>query len=211
MQTATDAEELSSYLNPGDAEVEPLGAEADCFPLDGVIDAAGESAPTRSEAIRSRSANLAREVLARAEREVHDLEAQDLHAADWALRSGDIVARAQREVSEILARGRAEAEFFDLRGDEEAAPVAPYFARLRALALPSEERGLRYQVSGQLTLASLLAFQQAVSRLPGVDSARVDPHPDDLVVLSMTTNDDASLVQRLLVSMPGIHLQMEAA
>jgi hypothetical protein len=56
----------------------------------------------------------------------------------------------------------------------------------------------------------MLAFQYAVNRLSGVDSARVDPEPNDVAVLSLMTND-ATLVHRLLERLPGVHLQMEPA
>jgi hypothetical protein len=296
-------EELSSLLGRGNATFEhldPLSLEADCFPLDGVIDAAHASARARSGALRSRSADLAREVLARAELEVRDVMAKDPLAADWADRSGEIVARAQRQVAEILAQGRNNAEVLELRAGQRAAdlraegdsladahidsddsdraassalvrpepgrwqqqsepatlPDADYqgperlpiglpradsdrplaraadnvlvsahaiveagsstaptdqcFATLRALPLPSEKGGLRYRLSGRLTLATMLALQQAVSRLPGVNSANLDPEPDDVAVLSMTTND-STLVQRLLGSMPAFHLQVDSA
>jgi hypothetical protein len=205
-------EELSSLLG---RENSP---EADCFPLDGVMDAASGSARART-----RSADLAREVLARAESEVRDLLAQDPLAADWTHRSADIVAHAQRQVREILAEGRTDVGRWQQQSEPttlpdqailEEGPGTPAtnqsFASLRAVVLPSEAGSLRYRVSGQLTLATMLAFQYAVSRLPGVDSARVDPEPNDVAVLSMMTND-STLVHRLLQGMSGVHLQMDSA
>ena len=243
-------DELSLLLKRGGAALEPttepIGLEADCFPLDGVIDAAAASARARSTALHTRNADLAREVLARAEHEVRDLLAKDPRAPDWTRLSADIVARAQRQVREILAQGRNDAEVLDLRADliadthtesdvsEQAtssALIGPEpgrwqpqsveegsvtmatgqpFATLRAVALPSEAGTLRYRVSGQLTLATMFAFQYAVSRLPGVASARVDPEPQDLAVLSMLTNDSI-LVHRQLERMPGVRLQMDPA
>ena len=294
-------EELSSLLGRANAEPEydvvAVSLEADCFPLDGVVDAVNATARARSQALRTRSAGLARGVLARAEQEVRDVVAQQLPAADETERSRDIVARAQREVSEILAQGRNDAEVVELRaglraadlraqadslteirGDVDASdrvvalaithpdpdfwrqaePVTPpganwvrpkglpvdlprvqperlqarvagdvfisahaileegpntaapdqYFATLRASAMPSEDGELRYQVSGRLTLATMLAFQQAVSRLPGVNAARVEPMSNDVAVLNITTND-STLVRGLLGSMAGVHLQID--
>jgi hypothetical protein len=156
----------------------------------------------------TRSADLAREILTHAEQEVRELLAQGLAPAEQSARSRAIVARAQREVSDILAHGRDDAEVVDVQPSAE--PVAFQFASLRAHALPSEEGELCYRLSGRLTLATMLAFQQAVSRLPGVTSARVVAEPDDMAVLRMKTSDLAQ-VQPLLVSMPGVKLEVDPA
>ncbi|HLZ31828.1 MAG TPA: hypothetical protein VKV73_31280 [Chloroflexota bacterium] len=238
---------LSSLLGRRDqpTPVDQLGVEVDCFPLHGVSGAA----PAPSGTLHTRSADLARDVLARAEREVRDLLAQDPLAPDWANRSAEIVARAKRQVSQVLAEGRNDAEVCEPHA-EAGAPTDNHidsdesdragaastlihpdpgdrqpqsvenepaglatdqsFATLRAVVLPAEPGALRYRVSGQLTLATMLAFQYAVSRLPGVDSARVDPEPKDIAVLSMMTTDSA-LVHRQLERMSAVCLQMDPA
>jgi hypothetical protein len=151
----------------------------------------------------ARDADGARVILTRAEQEVRDLRSLGLSAAEQSARSREIVARAQRDVSETLARGRE-------RVDSQHSPNPPVaaFATLRAQALPAEQGELRYWVRGRLTLATLLAFQQAVSRLPGVTSARVSAEPDDVADLRLKTTDP-SLVQQQLLSMPGVDLQVE--
>jgi hypothetical protein len=205
-------EELSSLLGRGNAAFEhsqdPLSRDVDCFPLDGVVDAPHALARTHDSALPTRSGDRAREVLARAELEVRDLLAQDPLAADWANRSSEIVARAQRQVGEILAQSRNSPEIIEEAPG--AATTDQAFATLRAVVLPSEAGALRYRVSGQLTLATMLAFQYAVGRLAGVDSARVDPEPDDVAVLSMMTND-STLVHRQLERIPGVHLRIDPA
>jgi hypothetical protein len=156
----------------------------------------------------TRNADLAREILTRAEQEVRELLSQGLAPAEQSARSRAIVARAQREVSDVLAQGQDVAEDVVVQASTE--PVAFQFANLRAHALPSDQGELRYRVSGQLTLATMLAFQQAVSRLPGVSSARVAAEPDDVALLHMTTSDPTG-VQELLVAMPGVKLELDLA
>jgi hypothetical protein len=56
----------------------------------------------------------------------------------------------------------------------------------------------------------MLAFEDAVSRLPGVNSASVTPEPGDLATLKLTTSDP-TLIPPLLVCLPGIQLQIETA
>jgi hypothetical protein len=156
----------------------------------------------------TRSADLARDILTHAEQEVRELLSQGLAPAEQSAQSRAIVARAQREVSDILAHGRDDVEAMDVHPSAE--PVAFQFASLRAHALPSDQGELRYLVSGRLTLATMLAFQQAVSRLPGVSSARVAAEPGDVAVLQMKTNNPAG-VQELLVAMPGVKLEVDPA
>jgi hypothetical protein len=143
----------------------------------------------------ARRADVARAILTHAEQEVRHLQSLGLSAAEQSARSREIVARAQREVSEIQAH----------RGPEPA--VVP-FARLRARALPSDDGELCYRLSGRLTLATLLAFQQVVSRLPGVTAARVSAEPDEVADLRLRTSDPTAFEQ-LLVSIPGVELQLE--
>jgi hypothetical protein len=76
--------------------------------------------------------------------------------------------------------------------------------------LPTVDGNVAYQVMGSLTLATMLAFEEAVSRLPGVRSARVTPEPGDLAILTLTTTD-AALIPPLLTCLPGVQLQIEAA
>ena len=56
----------------------------------------------------------------------------------------------------------------------------------------------------------MLAFEQAVSRLPGVTSVSVVPQPNDVATLSLTSSDP-TLVAQLLESLPGIQLEIESA
>jgi hypothetical protein len=86
----------------------------------------------------------------------------------------------------------------------------PCFASLRATPLPAAAGELRFRVTGTLTFATMLAFEQAVSRLPGVTSASMRPEPYDVAVLALTASD-ASLIPPLLVCLPGVQLQIEAA
>jgi hypothetical protein len=143
----------------------------------------------------TRPAEMARAILTNAEQEVRDLRSLGLSAAEQSTRSREIVERAQREVSEILAQRSPE-------------PAVVPFARLRARALPSDHGELYYRLSGRLTLATLLAFQQAVGRLPGVTAARVSAEPDDVADLRLRTSDPSAF-QDLLVSIPGVELQLE--
>jgi hypothetical protein len=154
----------------------------------------------------ARQSDAARVILTHAEQEVRDLRSLGLPAAEQSARSREIVARAQRDVSETLARGRERVESVDSQYSPNPA-VAP-FATLRAQALPAEQGELRYRVRGRLTLATLLAFQQAVSRLPGVTSARVSAELDDVADLRLKTTDP-TLVRQLLLSMAGVDLQLE--
>lgn len=163
----------------------------------------------------TRSADLARDILTHAEQEVRELLSQGLAPAEQSARSRAIVVRAQREVSDILAHAQEAAA--DDADDAEVAepppspePAGVEFATLRACALPSEDGELCYRVTGRLTLATMLAFQQTVSRLPTVTLARVVAEPDDVAVLRMKTSDPAR-VQPLLVSMPGVKLEVDPA
>jgi hypothetical protein len=154
----------------------------------------------------ARCADVARAVLTHAEQEVRDLRSLGLSAAEQSARSREIVARAQRDVSEILAGGHEPLEPADPQHSPQ--PVVAPFARLRAQAMPAEPGELRYRICGRLTLAMLLAFQQAVGRLPGVTSASVSAEPDDVADLRLKTSDP-SLFEQLLLSMPGVELQLE--
>jgi hypothetical protein len=278
-----------------------LGAvhlEEDCLPVGIVAEAVEATARSQAEAVRKDSAARAGEVLAEAEREVHELLSGGLPEAEFAARSADIVTRADRVVRQILAQGRTDAEVVEMRaghqaaelrahaaamlspndfGDAEPMPgphltlvesdqpddlaaqapagwadLAPatdtyetasdrhaepedeapvevlmspqaivemsggrstadgYFATLRALPLPPTDGIVAYRVAGSLTLATMLAFEEAVSRLPGVGSASVTPEPGDLATLKLTTSD-AALLAPLLVCLPGIQLEIEAA
>jgi hypothetical protein len=301
-------DEFSSLLgNTAGNSLTDVGAvrlEEDCLPVGVVAEAVEATARARAEALRKRSAELAREVLARAEQDVRELLAQGLAQDEFAAQSAEIVARADREVRQILAQGRTDAAVVEMRAGQQAAelrahavamagtspdpldtdaadpdglpdpllegtdpdpwqehvaqamlvetpalvvdetpselfldepreseaptvevlvasqavagmtaggsPSEPCFATLRAAPLPTENGVVRYRVTGALTFATMLAFEQAVSRLPGVSSASVTPEPDDVAVLKLTTSD-ASLIAPLLVCMPGIQLQIEAA
>jgi hypothetical protein len=112
---------------------------------------------------------------------------------------------AERPAVEILAEPHAIVEMASGRSADE-----PCFASLRAAPLPSPTGELRFRVTGSLTFATMLAFEQAVSRLPGVSLASVTPEPSDVAILALTASD-TSLIPPLLVWLPGIRLQVEAA
>lgn len=86
----------------------------------------------------------------------------------------------------------------------------PCFATLQAVPLTTDNGMVAYRVKGSLTFATMLAFEDAVSRLPGVNSASVTPEPGDLATLKLTTSDP-TLIPSLLVCLPGIQLQIETA
>jgi hypothetical protein len=69
---------------------------------------------------------------------------------------------------------------------------------------------MRYRVTGSLTLATLLAFEQAVAKLPGVKSASVTPEPGDVAILKLVATDSALIVP-LLVRLPGVRMEIVAA
>jgi hypothetical protein len=110
-----------------------------------------------------------------------------------------------RSVVQILAEPHAIVEMAAGGSSDE-----PCFASLRATPLPAAAGELRFRVTGTLTFATMLAFEQAVSRLPGVTSASMRPEPYDVAVLALTASD-ASLIPPLLVCLPGVQLQIEAA
>lgn len=80
--------------------------EPDCLPAAEEVDSSSE--PVRmTESFRARRANLATDLLAQAEREVRELQAQPLPAAERTRRSHEIVARVERQVQEVLGLGEA--------------------------------------------------------------------------------------------------------
>jgi hypothetical protein len=87
--------------------VADIGPEPDREPAAEEVDTASVAARALTEVFRARRANLASDLLAQAEREVRELQARQMPAAERMQRSHEIVARVQRQVQEVLALGEA--------------------------------------------------------------------------------------------------------
>jgi hypothetical protein len=231
----TPDEDIASLLGLEPTEPAEVSFEAESLPVQAVADALHAAGRSHGEELRARSAELANEVLARAEQAVLDLIARDLPEDEFLAAASEIVAQAEHEVAQILAQGSTQADVIELRAGQRAAelrfdddelddpltevrvPAAAVLpshgvsvGRLIAVEQPPTPDGLRYRIAGDMTYAMLLALEQAVARLPGVISARLFPEPDDTCVLDVQTADP-TLFRPLLGSLPGLELHVDAA
>ncbi len=78
---------------------------------------------------------------------------------------------------------------------------------LQLETLPPSGDLQRYRVAGTLTLAAMLALEEAIADLPGVSYSMVSPAPDGASATLLVRSEDARGTLRAITNLPSFDIE----